>query len=240
MAITLNASDTKTAIADDSTTLTITKPTNLANNDVLLAFITDDDNQNITPPTDWVTIDTNLTGAGQDMGTGIYYKVISNAAGEPADYTWTVPAIEDWAGGILRLTGVDNTTPSDVTNSHQNGVDYDDTTDHCLSITTATNGAMYFAFLGIVFAQEDVVGVDGMINCITAENGNVGTDGASVYVDYATKATAGATGNKLYVIDTIRASSEWHTYQCAMRPAAPPAGNAGIMTTNTGFWGPTF
>lgn len=23
-------------------------------------------------------------------------------------------------------------------------------------------------------------------------------------------------------------------------PAAPPAGNAGIMTTNTGFWGPTF
>lgn len=97
------------------TTLTAPKPTGLANGHIWVVFIAlseDATDRTITKPASF-TLEQRSDRANVVAGA-VYYKVITNAAGEPASYDWTISGGASWTLYSNALTGVDTSTPVDV------------------------------------------------------------------------------------------------------------------------------
>lgn len=97
---------------DDATvtSLTITKPTGTADGHVLLAVISwRGDPGTVTLPTGWTQV---LFTVGSESRLGSY--TLAAGAAEPANYTWSWVNSVKPAGGITTWSGVDTTTPVDV------------------------------------------------------------------------------------------------------------------------------
>jgi hypothetical protein len=88
--------------------LVITKPT-VSNGDVIVAEIASSGTA-ITPPSGWTQIYATALAMNPRQWVGL--RVIDGTEG--ADFTWTAGAVA-MSGCIQPCTGVDNTTPQDVT-----------------------------------------------------------------------------------------------------------------------------
>jgi hypothetical protein len=119
------------------------KPAGIANDDVLVCAIGNSgftlDGSSLSagtglgPPTGWV----GMLTSNRDIA--LFYKVITNAAGEPSSYSWTNNTgtpLSNVRGIVLAFTGVDTTTPSDATPT--TGSWSNSTTVNAPSITTVT------------------------------------------------------------------------------------------------------
>jgi len=229
--------DKESNSVNPATSLTINKPTGgggIQNEDVLVAFITQQQENPISGPAGWTEDSQVNTTAGRDMSSGIWYKVITDASGEPASYTWT-GINEQWGGGILVLRGVDNTTPIDQTTVSRTGQDWDETTDYCGSITTVTDGALVLACAFLthvnVTAGTQPGGTDKQWETIEAN--------ANTFCATYTQASADATGNKQWTTTGENNLEEWHTWQAAFRPAIDAAVLANPATQVTDQLGET-
>lgn len=221
-AITVNES--VNAEADNSTTLTLTKPANVANGDYLIAMVlaTMNGTPNMTEPAGWTIYAQQESKVGRDRTSQIVYKKITDAGSEPANYTWTNIAGSYWAGGIVRVSGIDLTTPEDcvsalTTNNNWDGVA------PCPSVTTATDGALVFA---VQFIDEDVTapaesGSSYTTTLFTELNNS--SFGANTHVGYFTQGSAGATPTILYSWTGYAGTEDTDMYQVAFRPAATGA-----------------
>src|SRR5581483_3732695 len=96
--------------------IAITKPAGTLKGDVLIAVIA------VRPDTLTITVPAGFTlERRQDQTTGnpnsvaVYRKIAT--ASEPANYTFTATGNTGIAGGIMAFSGVDNTTPVDVSAS---------------------------------------------------------------------------------------------------------------------------
>ncbi len=222
-----------------ATSLTITKPTNLADDDVLYAEISRDNSDAsdaITAPSGWTVLDS----AEVDNGTytcGIYRKVISDASAEPANYTWSWTSSEKVCGWIIRVTGVDNITPEDVTPSNNTG---DSNAPRCLSVTTVTTNTLILAVGGmnskgfLEFGEEaNWTAPTGMSEFfdIASSGGGGAKNHAQAGAAEVNQAGIGATGDKDFAtVDT----AEWVAFLIAVRPADPsdpPEPPVGLPTT---------
>jgi hypothetical protein len=112
---------TRATVADSSsnTTITVNVPTNVVNDDLMIAVIHCNNPANpgsITPPSGWTQIASNWGGNGDFLvATWIGWR---KAASEPASYAWTfTAATQDDQGWIFRVTGADTTSPVDVAGS---------------------------------------------------------------------------------------------------------------------------
>lgn len=101
-----------------SGTITINKPTGVVDNDLLIAFFSEDsDTPRITPPAGWTAF--SGTGIGTNgvvvVGTSAvlqaFYKV---AASEGASWAFTPSASYTGVVGVIAYSDVDTTTPIDV------------------------------------------------------------------------------------------------------------------------------
>lgn len=146
MAITIASETTGTATGGVGDVVTVTKPSTVANDDYLVVVMgVGDDDPDIAPPTGWTTGDRAEGTSGTDVQMGIFYKLVTDAASEPANYTFTAgngDAIGWWIGS---LRGVDLTTPEDETMSGNAVYRLNDTSPLADSITTATDGAFILA-----------------------------------------------------------------------------------------------
>lgn len=130
----------------NTATPALDKPGDLANGDFLICAIAHDNAvASITDtPSGWQHIGSQ-DAPGSDAGLRLFYKYITNAAGEPSSWTWTFGASK---GGTivsyLSFTGVNSTTPIDVTSVF--GAPTGTTTPTAGPITPVTNGAMLAAF----------------------------------------------------------------------------------------------
>lgn len=97
--ITFRAAASNTS--DGGSTLIIDKPTGTENNDVMLAIISPGGDLAITPPAGWTLI-SNINRAS------IYRKT---ALSEGANYTFSLPSVSQWSGGIMSFKGVDTNNP---------------------------------------------------------------------------------------------------------------------------------
>jgi hypothetical protein len=101
----------------NASTLSIAVPAGTVAGDVMIAAITvTPSTVPITAPGGWTQIRavTQASGGGSQLAT--YYRVAT--ASEPASYTWTLTTSHTGAaGGIVSYSGVDNTTPIDVSAS---------------------------------------------------------------------------------------------------------------------------
>lgn len=107
------------------TTLTITKPAGTVSGDVLVAFL-NTTSSSPTAPSGWTLVTSSL------LGDFIYLKVAGGS--EPASYAWTSGSVT-WSGGISCFSGVDNSTPWDVSPTIN-------TFSTSASVTTLTANAM--------------------------------------------------------------------------------------------------
>ncbi len=158
MAITVGNCQVNSVTAAASTGITVTKPTGLADGDVLYAFIskTTYANTNNFTCTDWVDLSPATDGitTGNDRHSNILRKVITNAAGEAANYTFLVSGnatSSQMCGMIVALAGVDTTTPEDITVPAYTFTE-NNSAAATVDGTSATAGALAIAYLQISLA----------------------------------------------------------------------------------------
>jgi hypothetical protein len=105
-----------TAVANAALSINIPKPAGIANRDILILSIMKSSNsEQFDWPASWTYI------GGFAVSTGIlgqnFYHVVTDAASEPASYTWTWGNVSnrDVVAGISSYSGVDNDNPLDGT-----------------------------------------------------------------------------------------------------------------------------
>lgn len=100
------AGDTTSTAANTGTTVTVAKPANTVNGDVLIAALYSRNGTVpfTTPPTGWTVMPpaSDITTAGL---VRLYFKVITNSAGEPTSYTWSGGGSGRNLGMITRVIG---------------------------------------------------------------------------------------------------------------------------------------
>lgn len=178
--------------------LVITKPASIVNGDVLYAFLSHaDDTPTVTlttAPSGWTVVATKIgiNTAVSNARLWIYRKVITNAAGEPANYSWTWDLTGSFCGGISAYRGVDNTTPEDVLPATSNNNPATVTSIECPSITTLSANALVVR-IGIKDGDQ------GTIVGLTTQRADIagtttGDAGCRLAWADSIKATAGSTG----------------------------------------------
>jgi len=180
---------TQNATGVPSTTITITKPASTVSGNFLIADITFQGGTTITvtPPAGWTLI--LRTNNGTSVGTATYYKVAGGA--EPANYTWTTTSTRQ-LGGIIRYTGVNNSSPIDVSAAATGN----STTPTAPTVTTTLANDRVLVFYG--FSDDVTFSTPSG----TTERFDIGRLGAADADSRATaasdfaQASAGATGTK--------------------------------------------
>jgi hypothetical protein len=225
---TLVASGT-TATSITSGSFVINKPTGVTNGDVLFAAVQCNAGaQTITGPSGWTLIRNVAGGTGTSVNLSTYYKVISNAAGEAASYTWTVGGNGAY-GEIHRITGADISTPIDDFDGQYNA-----------SSTSAAAPSVTSTVANTLLVYVVQAG-GGALTGITAQNGmsetweHLEANSRNQEVATETRATAGATGTRTSTLSSAAASG---TQLVVVRPVATQtvaaAGTDSVTLTETG------
>ena len=139
MAWSFRASDSA-FVEESATSLTVTKPSGVVEDDLMVAFLNKDFNTDIgTPPSGWTEVE-NITDG--DQRHIMWYKVAG--ASEAADYTWSWTGGADCVGMIIAWSGVDTADPFDVSSQFDSvGIIHTAT-----SITTTNDNALLVAAYG--------------------------------------------------------------------------------------------
>lgn len=194
---------TRTTVSDGSsnTTITVNVPTNVVNDDLMIAVIHCNNPANpgsITPPSGWTQIASNWGGNGGFLvATWIGWR---KAASEPASYAWTFTAAgQDDEGWIFRVTGADTTTPVDVAGTF--------TSDTVLnpvapSITTASANALAVWVCGgkngSNLAADDTSVKPSAATQIVFKKSRTNSAGVGSCIAYELRASTGATGTRTF------------------------------------------
>jgi RHS repeat-associated protein len=204
-------------------TLTITKPSGVAVNDVLIASIAlTPSTVAITPPSGWVLIRRSDNAGPTSNSLAVYYKVVVGT--EPSSYPWGVSGASFTVGGIQAFTGVDTTTPIDV----ENGQTTPSATTHAApSVTTTTANTMVVTSHAFASSRQWTPPT-GMTESFDKPSGSNNATGMGIEGTRVLLAVAGATGVK-----TATASGDadaGNTHILALKPRgvslaiATPAG----------------
>lgn len=95
----------------------VTKPTGMADGDVMLCLAFNGSNVSTTMPAGWVQINSDFTTiVGGNASFALFYKVVTNAAGEPADYTVSFSSAGAAGAVIVAYRGVDTNNPIGISN----------------------------------------------------------------------------------------------------------------------------
>lgn len=231
---------TGNATATQATGVTINKPANVANGDVLYAFV----GCNLAASgarwacSGWTYVSPLelITTTGNDRTVDVLRKVITNAAGEPASYTFaaTGAASSQIAGMIIRVTGANTTTPEDVTPT-TSGAGSNSSVPDNVDITPATAGSLILAlcFLSVSSVSTNPTGgAPANYTLIGAQSQPTSGTSTRSFVQAAYRANQPASLQSIGVWTTGNPDStaENVTFAIAVRP--------GVYTcTGTGFSG---
>lgn len=101
------------ALRPAGTQISLTKPTTVIENDVMIAAIgLTPSSVTLTPPSGWKLIRRTTNAGGVSNALEVYSRVATSA--EPAGYTWTFSANASAVGGIQAFSGVDTANPIDA------------------------------------------------------------------------------------------------------------------------------
>ncbi|MCA9366657.1 DUF2341 domain-containing protein [Candidatus Kaiserbacteria bacterium] len=205
-----------------SNNMTVTRPAVVDGSVLVLVLGKDDDTAFGTIPSGWVPVDTYGDATGDQIGTGIWYKVVSSAGTEPATYDFGVndngEEFSYWMGTLLN---VDTSNPIDVASTwtkYQNTSSPD-----APQVTTVTNGALVLAAW---YADTDTDVVPPVYSWTTKAANIVSSGSNNLSVSAKSMPVAGATGSSTLtsVIDT----RDPHAGQFAFRPASSPTATSSV------------
>lgn len=219
MAITINSEATGTD-SDLGSTASVTKPATVSNDDYLVCIFgiaSSVVSAAPNPPADWTTGAEQLFTTGNDVSIGIYYKKVTDAASEPASYTFTNGTGTSAAWWIGALSGIDLTTPEDETMSGNWANRTDDTSPLAATITTVTADAFVLAAYATNFDSATTLNAEWSSRADDVNPGSL----ICVNVMSTIKVAAGATTG--VDISAVAANQESIAGQFAFRPASGAA-----------------
>jgi PKD repeat protein len=196
--------------ATANSAVTLTSPTGVLPNDVLLAAFTVDNVPAVTPPAGWTPI---LGPLKPDSGAEVFvaYHVVG-ATETPGDYTWTLSAAQKWSGGITAYRGVDTSHPLDVpVPSTKTDCTGTATSITAAGVTTVTAGAFLIGGLG---ADGRLVNTNAPAGWTEAFDNS---DGQMSEHAYQAQPTPGASGPVTWTTDAGRCLAVWVS---ALRPGS--------------------
>ncbi len=193
--------ESATVAGGSGANITISRPTNTADDDFLIGAVHAEDDVTITPPSGWTLI-TAFDSPDQAMTTHVFYK---RALSEPTSWTWTFSSTYR-AGWVKRLTGVvASGDPEDATLSTNSG--NSGSTATWIGITTATDGAAVLGFGG--HWQDGGQSWSASTDTERIDNG-------MMFLQADVQASAGASGNKTA---TYVQGTQWIAILIALKPA---------------------
>lgn len=136
-----------TTATGSSNTAIVNKPADVQNGDVLVAHITNRGPYNMAPPANWVEEYDN-EDEGSETQIALAYKIITNAGGEPASYTFTLVDSAAWCGAIVCLRGVDTADPWEVDGRNSG----EDDSPVAPSVASVKDNSMLLCFVSMSFA----------------------------------------------------------------------------------------
>lgn len=198
---------TQTTSSASATSLTITKPTGTVSGDLLVATIVHQQaTETVTAPAGWVSVvAANNVTTNNDLQVDLFYLIAGGS--EPANYAFSWATAKPAFGGIIRVTGWDGTTASDVAASANSG---SDTNAVALSVTTVTDGALVIIANAAVSGGATFTPPSGF-----TEEFDSGANQAAE-LSWMVQGTHGAVGDQTSVINALK---QWVTTMWAVRPA---------------------
>lgn len=208
MAISIENYTTATVTSDE---ITIAKPAGVLDDDLLVAHICNNASRTVTPPAGWTQGES--VSDGSPLKTYLFYKVIANAGGEPANYIFTLPGgAADIVGAIICLRGGSTSDPWE-TNADDDGNSDTPTTP---TVTAAVNASMLLCFVNLYDGEVAFAPPGGMAELYDFNDGNdIAQTMAYLQVN------AGPTSSKVFDADN---DDEW--LACAVILNPPSVGIA--------------
>ena len=177
-------------------TLTIARPASLQAGDVMIAaVVVRPSNATIAAPAGWTLVRRLSNSYGNSSALATYRKLAT--ASEPASYTWTLNTSTGSAGGILAFRNVNSSnaaSPVDV----EAGVNTASSLSHTApSVTTSAANEVVITVHSFA-SGASWAPPSGMAEAVDDSSWSVGggSAGISFAMNYAVKASAGATGTK--------------------------------------------
>lgn len=215
----------------DGTGITVTHGFTLANNDVLYAVVAQGDDPGTAFASSsggtWSAIVAfQSTATGTDRAAQVLRRVVTNAGGEPATYTFTVTGstgTETLVAIVVQVRGANTTTPEDASTTTSDIID--DFTPDNVTITTATNNALVLiAHLGAEGSTQFDPKTGGAPSGWTLHNTETFDDGVtnnSLFLEVASKVqtTAGLVTPGAWT-GTPDGLDDGYTFAVAIRAAA--------------------
>jgi hypothetical protein len=203
----------KSEASTQGATITFTKPSNLANGDLMILMISSKDaNNTIQPavlPSGWTQIYRGDVGGSNKRTSLIAYRLAT--ASELSSFTFDVPGTNTGnagdisAGAILAFSGIDRTTPVEVVGS-VGGTATTTTAVTVPSINTLSNNAA-IVMLGLQSGDDRAAWATwnttspGTLTEIVDFGASIPSNGVSVAAAWAAKPGAGATGTGTATLD---------------------------------------
>lgn len=198
-------------------TLTCNKPAGVVSGDVLVAIIGYwNSAAPITPPSGWTLGDSGANGGN----AGAWYWKVAGGS-EPSTYGWTFGGSVDESHVVLAAyTGVDNTTPVDVSSKKT-----DSTGDGGLVATGVTmTGAGTLLFLAGSNAGYVISAPMAPPSGMTERAQVFGVEYGAAYLADQEVAAAGATGNKTATAESGTNTGPYTTFLVALKVSAGGGG----------------
>jgi RHS repeat-associated protein len=218
------------------TTLTITKPSGVAANDVLVGSVAvTPSSATITPPADWTLVRRTDNAAPTANSLAVYYKVASGS--EPASYAWSTSGASFTVGGVQAFSGVDTATPIDIENGQTTASSLTHATP---SLTTTVANTMVVS--SHAFASSRTwTPPSGMTESFDRPSGSNNATGLSIEGNRVLQPLAAATGAKTATAAGYADAGNAHLL--ALRPAkvnltiSTPAGTVSgdVLIAAVGF-----
>lgn len=205
------------------TSVSLSKPAGLADNDVVYIYVASDQGVNyVHTVTGFTQVLNGGSSAGRDCGATWLRKVITDASSEPASWTVNSDTADAMAAVLIVVRGADLTTPEDVsgfTAGGTTGGNDGDPSESAHEVTTTVNGCILLrAYSGsgyTIATSSQLSGSDGSEHILGGNSTHV-----SMLVDYETQATAGATGTPTWTCTgTTTANTSAVRSTVAVQPA---------------------
>jgi len=191
------------------TTLNVTKPTGVANGDLLIAHA-GIDTASITLPSGFTQV-YQITAGNHVSAFG--YKVVTDAGSEPASYQFSFSVPERGAGGIVRISGADTSSPINISGT-ATAIDTDPIV--APSVTTTVDNTLLLLALGSDIGGATITPPSGFTLVYEADNPNASESDSFVWE--GSQASAGVTGTKTF--GTLGFTPTWGIGTIAIAPAS--------------------
>jgi hypothetical protein len=217
--------DTKSGVVtSNSTSWTLTYPTNLASGDLILAFMATDGVPNPTFPAGWLVSAKTAPGSAAKL---IFAKKLSGGT-ETGNFTVTLDASEQGSWRVFRITGWEGTIGTSFVNDSFSGAVLANATASGTSanpdpasldpVNWATEDTVWFAACAVDTSRT--ISVYPLADRNTADVSG-GAGGATLGVCSKNDAVSSLDPGTF----TISASDDWAAATVAVRPAAPAVAN---------------